>query len=109
MKYYGELANIPASKRHFHALKHSIATHLLDAGTNLRFVHDWIGHAWIKNTVIYAQLTSRRCDEEARKVFTSLYVVWEYDLPVPSLICSTNRGSVGQRKERHDILDMSTE
>jgi site-specific recombinase XerD len=75
MKHYGEAAGLPASKRHFHVLKHSIATHLLDAGADLRFVQDWIGHASIKNTVIYAQLTSRRRDEEARKVFTSPYVV----------------------------------
>jgi len=71
MKHYGERAAIPESKRHFHALKHSIATHLLDAGTDLRFVQDWIGHASIRNTVIYAQLTSRRWNEEARKVFAS--------------------------------------
>jgi site-specific recombinase XerD len=58
-----------------HALKHSIATHLLDAGADLRFVQDWIGHASIRNTVIYAQLTSRRRDEEARKVFASQWVV----------------------------------
>ena len=75
MKHYGEEAGIPAAKRHFHVLKHSIATHLLDAGADLRFVQDWIGHASIKNTVIYAQLTSRRRDEEARKVFASQYVV----------------------------------
>jgi site-specific recombinase XerD len=75
MKHYGGLADIPASKRHFHVLKHSIATHLLDAGADLRFVQDWVGHASIKNTVIYAQLTSRRRDEEARKVFASPYVV----------------------------------
>jgi type 1 fimbriae regulatory protein FimB len=75
MKYYGEEADIPAAKRHFHVLKHSIATHLLDAGADLRFVQGWIGHASIKNTVIYAQLTSRRRDEEARRVFTSPYVV----------------------------------
>ena len=55
--------------------KHSIATHLLDAGADLRFVQDWIGHASIRNTVIYAQFTSRRRDEEARKVFASSYVV----------------------------------
>jgi site-specific recombinase XerD len=75
MKRYGEEAGIPASKRHFHVLKHSIATHLLDAGADLRFVQDWVGHASIKNTVIYAQLTSRRRDEEARRVFASQYVV----------------------------------
>jgi type 1 fimbriae regulatory protein FimB len=75
MKHYGQRAGIPESKRHFHALKHSIATHLLDAGADLRFVQDWIGHASIRNTVIYAQLTSRRRDEEARKVFASQWVV----------------------------------
>jgi type 1 fimbriae regulatory protein FimB len=75
MKKYAERAGIPESKRHFHVLKHSIATHLLDAGADLRFVQDWIGHASIRNTVIYAQLTSRRRDEEARKVFASQYVV----------------------------------
>jgi site-specific recombinase XerD len=75
MKHYGKEAGIPASKRHFHVLKHSIATHLLDAGADLRFVQDWIGHASIKNTVIYAQLTSRRRDAEARQVFASPYVV----------------------------------
>jgi site-specific recombinase XerD len=75
IKRYGERADIPESKRHFHALKHSIATHLLDAGADLRFVQDWIGHASINNTVIYAQLTSRRRDDEARLVFASPYVV----------------------------------
>jgi site-specific recombinase XerD len=75
MKHYGGLADIPASKRHFHVLKHSIATHLLDACADLRFVQDWVGHASIKNTVIYAQLTSRRRDEESRRVFASPYVV----------------------------------
>jgi site-specific recombinase XerD len=75
MKRYAERVGIPESKRHFHVLKHSIATHLLDAGADLRFVQDWIGHASIRNTVIYAQLTSRRRDEEARKVFASQYVV----------------------------------
>jgi site-specific recombinase XerD len=75
MKAYGKKAGLPDTKRHFHCLKHSIATHLLDAGADLRFVQDWIGHASIKNTVIYAQLTSRRRDEEARKVFASSYVV----------------------------------
>jgi hypothetical protein len=29
----------------------------------------------MKNTVLYAQLTNRRRDEEARKVFASPYVV----------------------------------
>jgi site-specific recombinase XerD len=75
MKHYGERAGIPESKRHFHVLKHSIATHLNDAGAELRFIQDWVGHASISSTVVYTQVTNRRRDEEARKVFASQYVV----------------------------------
>jgi hypothetical protein len=39
-------------------------------------VHEWCQcRACIHNTVVYAQLTSRRRDEEARNVFASQYVV----------------------------------
>jgi site-specific recombinase XerD len=54
MKRYGEKAELPPDKRHFHVLKHSIATHMLEAGADPRFVQDWLGHANIQNTVIYA-------------------------------------------------------
>src|SRR5215467_13293368 len=56
MQTYGELAELPVEKRKFHCLKHSIATYLLDAGTDLAFVKDWLGHANIQNTTIYARL-----------------------------------------------------
>jgi len=46
-------------KRKFHSLKHSIATHLLDARGELKFVQDWVGHKNIQNTTKYAQLTTR--------------------------------------------------
>src|ERR671919_2208147 len=62
MKHYGALAEIPAAKRHFHVLKHSIATHLLDAEADLRFVQHWLGHKNIQNTTINAQLTTGRQD-----------------------------------------------
>ena len=43
-----------------HALRHSIAMHLLDSGQGIEFVQDHLGHVNIQNTLIYAKLTDRR-------------------------------------------------
>jgi site-specific recombinase XerD len=75
MRQYGEKAGIPPDKRHFHVLKHSIATHLLDAGADIRFVQDWIGHRNIQNTVVYAQITNPAREEQARRLFASPMIV----------------------------------
>lgn len=75
MKSYGKKADIPVDKRHFHVLKHSIATHLLDAGADIRFVQDWIGHINIQNTVVYAQISNRAREEQAKRLFASPMIV----------------------------------
>ena len=75
MNYYGEKAGIPEDKRHFHVLKHSIATHLLDAGADIRFVQDWIGHKNIQNTVVYAQISNPAREQQARRLMASPMIV----------------------------------
>jgi len=75
MKRYGALAEIPEPKRHFHVLKHSIATHLLDARTDIMVVKDWLGHKNIQNTFVYVQLTSKTKDEQARRIFANPQIV----------------------------------
>ena len=72
IKKYGRQANLPPDKQHFHALKHSIATHLLDAGADLRWVQDWLGHSNIQNTVIYTTLTAATREVKARETFAKL-------------------------------------
>jgi integrase/recombinase XerD len=75
MDRYAEKAGLPPEKHKFHCLKHSIATHLLDAGADLSFVKNWLGHANIQNTTIYARLTSGTRDAAARKLFASHHIV----------------------------------
>lgn len=75
MRKYATKAGLPPEKQHFHCLKHSIATHLLDARAGIEFVRDWLGHKNIQNTLIYAQLTSRTRDEQARRVFASPQII----------------------------------
>src|SRR6266850_1886822 len=75
MQTYGEKAGLPPEKRKFHNLKHSIATHILDARGELRFVQNWAGHKNVQNTTKYGQLNNPRRDDEARKLFVDHRVV----------------------------------
>ena len=51
-----------------HCLRHSIATHLLEADFGLEFVRDHLGHRNIQSTLIYAQLTDRGLRKAFEKI-----------------------------------------
>lgn len=51
-----------------HTLRHSYAVHLLEAGVNLRFIQEYLGHASPVTTMIYTRLANLSEEDPTQKI-----------------------------------------
>jgi integrase/recombinase XerD len=53
-----------------HSLRHSYATHLLEAGVNLRLIQQYLGHSSLHTTMIYLHLTTASQEQAVARIET---------------------------------------
>lgn len=66
-------AGLPAEKRHPHALKHSLASHLVSANVNLALVKQQLGHKSIGSTMRYVTTSDHQASKATANALMMIF------------------------------------
>jgi len=66
-------AGLPIEKQHPHVLKHSIASHLVAANTNLALVKQQLGHKSINSTLRYVATTDKQASQATATALMKIF------------------------------------
>ncbi len=66
-------AGLPAEKRHPHALKHSLASHLVSANVNLALVKQQLGHKSIGSTMRYVTTSDHQASKATAGALMAIF------------------------------------
>jgi type 1 fimbriae regulatory protein FimB len=66
-------AGLPLEKQHPHALKHSIASHLVSANVNLALVKQQLGHKSIGSTMRYVTTSDQQASKATSSALMKIY------------------------------------
>jgi len=65
-----EQAGITKKAVSVHTLRHAYATHLLEAGVNLRVIQQYLGHTSLETTMVYLHLTTKGQEDALARINT---------------------------------------
>jgi len=68
-----EQAGLPADRRHFHMLKHSLGFALVEANVNLAVIKQALGHRSIASTAVYTQPTDQSAGKAVVAALASMF------------------------------------
>lgn len=66
-------AGLPAEKQHPHALKHSLASHLVAANVNLALVRQQLGHKSIGSTMRYVTTSDQQASKATASALMAIF------------------------------------